>query len=256
MNKELITARFKKAKDTYSEHAVVQQQIAKRLASLFNTKDFPHRHILEIGCGSGFLTQELLNRLSPETLTLNDLTHLGECLAKHHKGLTKVSFMQGDAETLDFKHQYDLICSSSTFQWFRDPEAFFSKAAHQLCDNGYLLFSTFLPGNMLEIKTLTGVGLAYPDLSQLREWISGHFQIEKEEEDCNVLYFDDPHAVLLHLKKTGVTGVTSQKWTPGKLRTFIKEYQNLFSEQNQVRLTYKPVYILARKKALVNTHKL
>ena len=84
------------------------------------------RHIVELGCGTGSYSRILLNTLQPETLLLNDLCRdMEECVGE--LCTTRVSFLPGDAEALDFPAETDLITSCSTLQWFNDPGAFLTR---------------------------------------------------------------------------------------------------------------------------------
>ena len=62
----------------------------------------------------------------------------------------------------------DLITSCSTLQWFADTERFFTRCHRFLSDGGILAFSTFGKRNMQEIHTLTGHGLEYFSLEELK----------------------------------------------------------------------------------------
>ena len=162
----------------------------------------------------------LLHALQPETLLLNDLCpEMRECICDllpageplPHKPLLYddkvelygakvplekakvplygtplispiVSFLPCDAETLDFPQGTDLITSCSTLQWFADTERFFTRCHRFLSDGGILAFSTFGKRNMQEIHTLTGHGLEYFSLEELKALLSSRFEVLYAEE--------------------------------------------------------------------------
>lgn len=73
-SKELVAQRFSKAVATYTQESYVQQKIAKKMIRLlkeYTTTD--HARIIELGCGTGFYSQLLLEHLQPDHLWLNDL---------------------------------------------------------------------------------------------------------------------------------------------------------------------------------------
>ena len=75
IDKAHVALRFARAGQSYSEHAVVQKQIAVHLAGLM-AKHLPSHEfseVLEIGCGSGNLTDQLLEQFRIKKLLLNDL---------------------------------------------------------------------------------------------------------------------------------------------------------------------------------------
>ena len=247
MDKQLIAERFARARDTYSQEARVQQQVACKMMHLL--PDVRFRHIVEFGCGTGSYSRILLNRLQPETLLLNDLCpEMRECL-EDLLPQDAVQFMPGDAELLEFPERTDLITSCSTLQWFSNPERFFARCHNFLADDGYLAFSTFGTENMLEIRTLTGHGLDYLPIEKLNDLLSPYFETVYAEEEIVSLPFATPLQVLQHLRQTGVTGTEKQVWTRGRLQAFCNGYTGKFSrEDGSVTLTYHPIYMIARKK--------
>lgn len=250
MDKQLIAARFAKARDTYTREARVQQQVATKMMRLLTeATNSRFRHIVEFGCGTGSYSRLLLHTLQPETLLLNDLCReMEECVKELCDG-TAIHFVFGDAEALDFPEGTDLITSCSTLQWFNDPEAFFLRCHRSLAPHGQLAFSTFGTANLREIRQLTGHGLDYLPLEELQALLSPGFEILHAEEEIVLLPFSTPQAVLKHLKQTGVTGTEKRMWTRSRLQTFCTEYTTRFSDPaGNVSLTYHPIYIIARKK--------
>lgn len=246
MDKRLIAERFARARDTYSQEARVQQQVAEKMMRLL--PDIRFRHIVEFGCGTGSYSRILLHQLQPETLLLNDLCpEMKECLTDLLLQ-DAVQFMPGDAEVLEFPEKTDLITSCSTLQWFNNPKRFFARCHSFLTDNGYLAFSTFGAENMREIRTLTGHGLDYLPVEKLNELLSPYFETVYAEEEIVPLPFATPLQVLQHLKQTGVTGTEKKIWTRGRLQAFCNGYIGQFSQDGNVSLTYHPIYIIARKK--------
>lgn len=61
MNKNLIQKRFAKNLNTYNDNAKIQKIMAEKLVSLSDRKDYDS--ILEIGCGTGLLTEKVLKKL-------------------------------------------------------------------------------------------------------------------------------------------------------------------------------------------------
>lgn len=131
-----------------------------------------------------------------------------------------------------------------------DLPLFFEKLAGHLTGGGYLLFNTFAPDNLTEIRQLTGQGLNYPSTDQLKAWLLPHFRLLHVEETTIRLTFPSPEDVLRHLKYTGVTATgNAQPWTRRIQSEFSRRYRDLFpAEPHQVTLTYRPVYLLGVKK--------
>lgn len=252
IDSERIRRKFDRACLTYDEAAVAQQQIARHLSAIWEVYQQKHRFrpatALEIGCGTGGFTRYLQQSCASALWTLNDLypTCADKALSYCAEG---TRFVCADAATKAWNGRYQLIASSSVFQWIPEPESFVGRLAGCQRRGDVLLFSTFLPGNLVEIRELTGQGLFYPSAEQWNDWLEPFYQVDLQETETIRLLFTSPQAVLRHLKETGVTANHSEFWTPGKLRTFCAAYQEKFGTNNQqVTLTYRPLYILAVRK--------
>ena len=99
MNKELIKKRFSKCITTYDENAKIQRRMAEKLFSYLDTDEF--ERILEIGCGTGFLTKNAVNKLKFKSYIANDI--IGDCQDLIEKLSPKIEFIQGDIETVKQK---------------------------------------------------------------------------------------------------------------------------------------------------------
>ena len=113
-----------------------------------------------------------------------------------------------------------------------------------------LLFNTFTPDNLSEIRALTGRGLAYPEADAIRRWVGeAGLRILEERTEKIRLTFDTPLDVLRHLKLTGVTAThDAPAWTRRTQALFDEQYRRLFStDDGKVTLTYSPLYVLAVK---------
>ena len=71
MNKDLILARFSKNLKSYNDNAKVQKRMAERLTYFISNKN-PQK-VLEIGCGTGFLTNVLNQSVKFETYKAIDI---------------------------------------------------------------------------------------------------------------------------------------------------------------------------------------
>ncbi|MEG1749149.1 MAG: malonyl-ACP O-methyltransferase BioC [Tannerellaceae bacterium] len=246
-----IHQRFARALESYDHHAEAQHRISLHLAKLLTT--YGERHFsraLEIGCGTGGFTRCLKSCCTIDEWVLNDLCP--ECTKpiSHLFPGGMPEFIAGDAETVDFRPSFDLIASASAFQWIKDQEHFIGRLAELLRPSGRLFFSTFAPGNLEEIHRLTGCGLCYPSAEQLTNWLSPYFHLLHVEEEEIILRFAHPLDVLRHLKQTGVTATANDiAWTRSRQTDFCRRYtQQYATADQQVTLTYRPLYIVAVKR--------
>ncbi|HZF61755.1 MAG TPA: malonyl-ACP O-methyltransferase BioC [Desulfovibrio sp.] len=249
MSASFVRQRFSAASASYDAEAQAQRQIATHLWALAAAHIPRDATVLEIGAGTGLLTQHILSA-QPKSLTVNDLYTSPQVQALTQQEPDVFSVREGDAETLDFCGPYDAICSASTVQWFADIEEFFHRCARYLPKGGLLAFSSFLPGNLHEVAELTGVGLDYPDAAALQNYLEPKFDLVAMEQGEITLHFASPHDVLLHLRHTGVTGIRSVGWNKRRYLEFVDGYISRYGTGQGVRLTYRPVYVVALRKRL------
>lgn len=248
INKQLIVRRFSRVVESYNREAVVQKQIAHRMSDMLNHYlPRPCHRVLEIGSGTGFLTRRLMETLHPDKLVLNDICQEMSSCFSDLLGSGRATFLAGDAERLAFPQGQDLIVSCSALQWFVSPEQFFERCNALLARRGYFAFTTFGRDNLKEVTTVTGSGLHYRTLEELKEALQVHYEIVSASEERIRLTFDTPLKVLYHLKHTGVTAVQQQAWTKGDLQAFCDKYARMFGTGGAVTLTYHPIYIIAKK---------
>ena len=250
MDTALIRQRFSAASASYDAEAEAQQHIAARLWALAAPHVTSGADVLEIGAGTGLLTRLILEA-QPRSLTVNDLyiSPQVEGLAQQFSG--RVQCREGDAEHLEFGGPFDAVLSASTVQWFADISAFFARCAGVLPKGGLLAFSSFLPGNLQEVAELTGVGLSYARAAELQGQLAPHFDLLAMEQGDVTLHFASPRHVLLHLRHTGVTGIRSVVWGKNSYKDFVARYTARYGNEQGVRLTYRPVYVLAKSKGLL-----
>lgn len=255
-NKKYIEQRFTRSLQTYQQHATVQLNIAKKLNQHIRHLSFlKPPAALEIGCGTGFLTNEFLAYHRPEIFYINDIAidvmaAIAPVFDKH--AFPDWQFIIGDAENIHFPDHLDLVISSSTIQWFADIEKFIEKIYRLLNEDGYFVFSTYGIDNFKEVRDVAGIGLRYFNIPDLLQIFHKYFTIHHIAEEHQVLHFQNSVKVLQHIKFTGVNSIHKQFWTKGKLRSFENNYiQKYATSENEVILTYHPIYVVLKKNQLV-----
>lgn len=252
MDKELIRKRFAKAKHTYNQHATVQKQVADKMIKMISdVYKSDINNALEIGCGTGFLTERLINNLQINNLLVNDISEemVAECMKLKQKGVSMGSIV-GDAESIQMPSDLCLIASCSTLQWFTDTHLFLERVCNKLKKGGVIAISSFGEKNMKELKEVSNSGIEYKSLSELKNTIAKQCDIITAEEEEFTMEFDTPIDVLRHIKGTGTNGLKAENTfssTKG-IESFSKKYSSLFATQNGVSLTYNPIYIIAKKR--------
>lgn len=234
-NLSVIANRFSESVDSYVENAKAQKQITDKLASLLDDYlKYEGGNLLEIGPGKGLFTRKYADIICPDKADFVDLTMLEPFfIAKdeHYFKQDAEDFIEnaGDGD-------YDFIVSSSAVQWFVNFPKFVENSARLLAHNGVLCFSTFRKGNLEELDEFRPSPLNYYTAIEISNIVSEYFEDVEVYEDIVKLEFNTPRELLMHLKLTGVGGFApSTGLSPLKLR-------------NTTSLTFRPVYVLARKK--------
>ncbi len=212
---------FNKYFSSYNVNGIVQKKAAETLSKMFSEDMEKYENILEIGCGTGFFTRELIKKVRSSSLTVNDLFDTRNYL----NDIQYKEFLHGDMKKF-LNKKYDYIVSSSCFQWSDNLDELLKLIS--LCSKN-LVFSIYLKGNMKEIKSHFGVGLKYYNKDEITFMLKRYFKNVSCFEEEIVLSFDNPFEVLRHIKMTGTalgTGVPISK---------IKSYRG-------TKLTYKIGY--------------
>ena len=220
---------FNKHYNVYEKYSLAQKQVAKNLldymgkSSIFNTQI---NSIFEIGCGTGIFTKEYRKYFLHSDLILNDIFDVREFI----KDIDYNIFIQENIEELDIPKS-DLVVSSSVFQWIKDKDSLIRNIAENT-DN--LCFSSYVSGNLIEIKNHFDISLDYLNIEEFKEILKKYFSSVKSYSETIKPDFEDPMSVLKHLKYTGVTGF--QKTSISKIKTF---KDNI--------LTYEVAYFICKK---------
>lgn len=249
IDKSEIEQRFKRSIDSYDENALAQKAIIERLMSLVEVYSLSNvDRILEVGCGTGLLTERLQHKFSHSKIFINDLVSAMCHRTADRCGLEISNCIPGDIESVALNEKYNLIISASTFQWLACPDETFARLANRLQPGGWMIFSTFGKDNFIELKSITKHGLVYHSISEISTLLSSYFNLLHAEENHYQLEFPHPLEILKHVKKTGVNATNASFiWTRRKLEQFTLEYTPFKLDNGNYPLTYHPQYFICRK---------
>lgn len=182
----------------YDSAARVQRLVAQDLARRIGEAGLIGRpEILELGCGTGFLTTALHQAVAGGRWTVTDLSLQMVDRARHSIGDT----LGADARwlALDGEHpdpslgRFDLIASSMAFQWFENLPRAIARLAAMLNPGGLLAFATMVDGSFGEwssiVETLgwPRATPVYPSAEQIETMAPAGFATRIEK-----LVFSDP----------------------------------------------------------------
>lgn len=97
------------------------------------------RSVLDVGCGSGRVTQELARRAPSACILGVDSSPAMVDFARKHYASDHVFFLQGDAAALELDERYDLITSFACLHWLAEPAGAVAAMATRLLAPGGLL---------------------------------------------------------------------------------------------------------------------
>lgn len=236
--RERVRRAFAAAPD-YDGHARVQREVAEALAARIATLDLPESpRVLEIGCGTGFLTEALGNVGIGGDWLVTDLAPemLERCRARlgdsAHRHFAVLDGEYGAPEGGPF----DLICSSLAVQWFDDAPAALAGMARWLAPGGHLIVTTLGPGSFAEWRAAhvaEGLSAGTPAFAPVEAFQECAVTVQNHVER-----HEDPMAFLRGLKAIGAQAADAdhRPLTPGQLRRTLGRFA-----QSGCEVTYEVV---------------
>ncbi|QDH17111.1 methyltransferase domain-containing protein [Swingsia samuiensis] len=151
--KKLISARFNNAAHHYDAAASIQRQTADVLMKHIREQysSYHPTSILEFGCGTGYMTQNIASSFPHTPLLATDIAP--NMVAQSQAKLSSyknVSFDLMDAENPSPTGMFDLITSNLCFQWIENRTKALEELSHKLASGGYLIFTTLLRNTLHE----------------------------------------------------------------------------------------------------------
>lgn len=146
--KQQIKQAFGQAAKQYDYAAQLQKRCAYQLLKELDLilPQLPSGDVIEIGCGTGFLTQGLVDRMGDRPLMITDLSEamLTACQSQIsvNQPSTHVQFETLDGELWQpIPEKYALIISSFVVQWFQQLESTLERWISALKPGGAILIS-------------------------------------------------------------------------------------------------------------------
>ena len=213
-----ISDSFSRAAQTYDQYAEVQSYAAHVCGQKMHDvlPKLPAGPVLEIGCGTGFLTHQLVEHcgdreivaadVSPDMLAICESridNHFGD---RHH-----VKFELLDAQCLALEPRFALIAASFSFQWFADLTKTLDRLMKALLPGGAILFSFPTQDSFSEWKSVCEKsgrefsGNMLPDVASLRSYADTRDYILQCNEIDYVLRYDSPLEFFKALRSSGAT---------------------------------------------------
>lgn len=242
--KARIAGAFDRA-EAYDAHARIQRLTADHLAAaIANRRLALFGPALEIGCGTGFLTEALLAALPGLALTATDLAP--EMVRRTRD---RIGDQPGlDFAVLDGEHPgarppggWQLIASSLAFQWFEHPAAAIARLAASLAPGGLLAITLLAAGSFAEWRKALGgddILRDWPDEAALHALCPIGFRADITI-DTLVDTPSDGRTFLRELKAIGAATPWNGHASPARLRRAIAAF-----EAGGSRVTYRVARVM------------
>ena len=158
-DKRQVRRSFDRAATSYDAAAVLQREVADRMLSRLDLVKLQPQRVLDAGSGTGYVSGKLRERYADARLIELDLA----------PSMLKVSATKGgwlgklfgkanwqvcaDLESIPLAAgSVEMICSSLAIQWLNEPDAAFREFHRLLKPEGLLMFSTFGPDTLTELR--------------------------------------------------------------------------------------------------------
>lgn len=145
---------FSRAAGDYDESAVLQREINERMADRLKYVRLQPERVIDIGCGTGVACDLLLKRYpKSELVALDFALPMVELATRRGRWLRHPKGVCADMEQLPLQSSsVDLIYSNVALQWCTNLEETFREFRRVLRPEGLLMFSTFGPDTLREIR--------------------------------------------------------------------------------------------------------
>ena len=153
IDRSKVQGSFHRQAGDYDSLAVVQKRVVERLTGLLQSQGVQPSRLLDVGAGTGRLLVAL-RRLYPTAFVAGADLAFGMCrTASANLAGSGVHLVNADAERLPFATgSFDLVLSSSTFQWLTSLDAAFAEVRRVLAPGGTFCFALFGEKTLFELR--------------------------------------------------------------------------------------------------------
>lgn len=251
IDKGRIRQRFSDAAGSYGDLADIQTAIACDLISKAHVEH--DTRVLDVGAGDGVVAWILAD--SGARIVAIDaawgMTRQGQ------RRSVQASWVQADAAALPFSSmKFDMVISSSAYQWVDDLAGAFAEARRVLKPGGRLMAAMFAYGTLDELfvsleKAAHAAGRKLPPLRRLpahEDVIAALHQAGFKDPlvriEKRVTWFKDVKAILAWLKGIGANASARNFfWGKTLLTHTEKEYRLNFAQGDDLSATFEIIWI-------------
>ncbi|MES9879268.1 MAG: malonyl-ACP O-methyltransferase BioC [Sedimenticola sp.] len=220
IDKQQVRLAFSRAAARYDEVAVLQREIGQRMIDRLEVVKLQPEVILDIGAGTGVATAALSKRYKKAKIIALDIAlPMLQQARKRGSWLRRPHCLCGDFEQLPLADKsVDFIYSNAAIQWSNDLDATFREFRRVLKPGGLLMFSSFGPDTLKELRAAWSAADGHSHVSTFIDMhdvgdalMRAHFADPVMDIDRMTLTYQDVTALMHDLKLLGAHNVTSDR---------------------------------------------
>jgi malonyl-CoA O-methyltransferase len=224
IDKREVRRAFSKAATTYDAAAVLQREVCTRMLEKLDVIKMRPARLLDVGSGTGWGTRQLGERYPQADIVALDIA-IGMLQAARGTsgwwrklfGGRRQHFLCADAETLPLAAQsVEMVWSNLAVQWCNDLPATFGELHRVIKTDGLLMFSTFGPDTLKELRVAFAGVDGYNHVNRFADMhdvgdmlVEAGFADPVMEMEKLTLTYDDVKAVMQDLRDIGAHNATS-----------------------------------------------
>jgi malonyl-CoA O-methyltransferase len=252
-----VSRNFSMAAMSYDQWAAPQLSIARNLISLL-PGNVCIESILDVGCGTGYLTG-LLHEHYPEAciLGIDIAPEMANICRRRWEKTRRLSFLVADAESFNSRTCFDLVASSFCFQWFSAREQSIGRMTGMLNPGGIFACAMPVAGSLAELYE-TYQSVLSERMPGLEYESSGIYVDTLARAGLNIVHFEE--ATIQGLYKSGLNALRAFKgigatfkhyrgYTPrsaAEVKKIAEHYERCHAlADGQVPITYNVLYVVA-----------
>jgi len=243
---------FGRAAASYAAHAVLQQEVERRLLERLEYLQTPPQTVLDVGCGPGTAVAAMRARWKGANIVALDLA-MPMLREIRQSWLRPIARVNADARALPLADaSVDMLFSNLCIQWIDDVPALFAEFRRVLRPGAYLAISTFGPDTLQELRSAWAQADAAPHVSRFADigrvgdalLHAGFRDPVLDAEHFNLTYADAGQ-LMRELKAIGATNADASRLRgltgPARWRRAIEAYE-AFRSDGRLPATYEVIY--------------